>query len=129
MKPSNIKPKLIILVVYKTNEGHWRGFCSPYDITCERLTKKATKEALEESVELYKEGLEKYNYPRHLSIKQLSNPQDEAVLKMALKIIAEMEKENLLNNYDKYQEEELNYIKNRDHNLSGYYYHQSAYAV
>lgn len=129
MKPLNIRPKLVILVVYKTNEGHWRGFCSPYDVSCDRLTKKGVLESLKESVSLYEEGLKKYNYPRQLSIKQLSNPQDKAVFKMALKIIAEKEKESLLNNYYKYQEEELNYIKNSDHNLSGYYYHQSAYAV
>lgn len=126
VNPKNIRPKIVILVIYKISDGHWRGFCSPYDVSCNGATKKGVLESLKELVSLYEEGLEQYGYPRHLSIKPLSDPEDEKVLKKALQLIAETEKEKLTKDYYKYQEQECNKftIKNQEHSLSGYYYHQ-----
>ncbi len=126
MKPKNIRPKIVILVIYKTIDGDWRGFCSPYDIACNGTTKKGVLESLKSMVSLYEEGLEKYDYPRHLSIKPLSDPEDEIVFRKALKIIAETEKRKLMKDYYEYQERECNKftVRNREHSLSGYYYHQ-----
>lgn len=126
MRPKNIRPKIVILVIYKINDGHWRGFCSPYDVFCNGTTKKGVLESLKELVTLYEEGLEQYDYPRHLSIKPLSNPEDEKVLKKAIRHIAEAEKKELTKDYYRYQERECNKfsVKNREHSLSGFYYHQ-----
>lgn len=127
----NITPKIIILVSYKTQQGNWRGFCSPYDVSCNAFTKNAALESLKKLVSLYEEGLKQYGYPRHLTIKALSNSEDEKVFKKALEIIADIEKEKLMKSYYKYQEQGIDdkfEISNTDLNLSGFYYHQSAHA-
>jgi len=82
-----VRHKLIILVVYKTKEGNWRGFCSPYDVTCETKNKGVAINRLEKLVKLYEEGLEKYGYPRHLSLRYLSDGDDKKVFKIVKEII------------------------------------------
>lgn len=124
----NIKPKIIIFVIYETRDGTWRGFCSPYDVSCNASTKEAAIETLKKLVSLYEEGLKKYGYPAHLTIKPLSDPEDEKIFKKALKIIANMEKEKLVKSYYEYQEQNKFEISGRDPNLSGFYYHQAAHA-
>lgn len=87
MKKENLKglimrrvtPKILILVVYKTKNRTWRGLCSPLDVTCEAYSKKVAMRRLERLVELYKEGLKKYNYPKHLSIRSLSDKEDQMI--------------------------------------------------
>ncbi len=68
-----------ILVTYKLKTGQWRGFVFPYDITTEAETKKQAQNALEEMVEVYEEGLKKYDYPDHLKKKALSDSEDKDV--------------------------------------------------
>ncbi len=65
----------IIMIVYKTNDG-WRGFCHPYDVTCNAETQALAKERLDNLVALYEDGLKKYKNPKHLIIKKLSDEED-----------------------------------------------------
>lgn len=71
----------IILVVYKAKNGLWRGFCTPYDVTCNSDTKEGAKKQLIGLVKLYEEGLQKYRNPRHLVLKNFSNKEDEKFFK------------------------------------------------
>jgi len=80
-------PKINILVVYKTQEG-WRGFCSPFDTSCVGDTKKVTFEKLEKITEVYQEALKKYKYPKHLSLRKLSDKKDKEILETIKKDIA-----------------------------------------
>lgn len=99
----NCRPNIIVNVVYKTKEGFWRGFCSPFDVTCEANTQKKAITQLEESVKLYLDGLKKYNFPKHLSIKPLSSPKDK-------KIFDEVIVEIMEHKYEEYQQSErVNY--------------------
>lgn len=89
-------PKLIVLVVYKTKNGNWRGFCNPYNVTCEARNGKETMSLLKESVKLYEEGLKKYGYPKHLSLRLLSNKQDKTIFDKVIKIIARKLKKDFI---------------------------------
>ena len=62
--------------IYKTKNGTWRGFVTPYDITFEASTKKKVEEVLPEMVQLYEEGLKRYNNPQHLIAVPLSYEED-----------------------------------------------------
>lgn len=62
--------------VYKTPDGTWRGFVTPYDVTYEAKTRKRVEEVLPKLTKLYEEGLKKYNYPRHLTVVPLSDKDD-----------------------------------------------------
>lgn len=65
-------------MVYLTQEGKWRGFVHPYDITTEMSTKKEAVESLRAMGKLYDEMLNEYDRPEHLANKKFSNPMDEA---------------------------------------------------
>jgi hypothetical protein len=89
-----------VLVAYKSKNGSWRGFVQPYDITIEADSKGKAIESLREMVESYEEGLKKYSYPPHLSIKHLSNEEDNEVFnQLALKSISEKGKLEKANFY------------------------------
>lgn len=62
--------------IYKTKEGTWRGFVTPYNVTFEASSRKKVEEVLPEMVKLYEAGLEKYNYPSHLMKVPLSYQED-----------------------------------------------------
>lgn len=113
------RPKLIIFVVYKTKDGGWRGFCSPYDVTCEAKKKTEAMDRLERLVKLYEKGLGKYGYPKHLSIRPLSDREDKIVFeKVKKKIVSNIER-----NFLRFQAEkrkETFQIKN-PMSPSGYY--------
>jgi hypothetical protein len=81
------KNKFILYVVYKNQENEWRGFCCPYDVSCVAETKEKTFIKLKKMVSLYQEGLKKYNYPKHLSIKELSNKEDKKIFELVKKEI------------------------------------------
>ncbi|XOB42168.1 MAG: hypothetical protein ACKKMP_02275 [Candidatus Nealsonbacteria bacterium] len=112
------RPKIIILVVYKAKDGNWRGFCSPYDITCEAETRLETMKRIKKSFKLYEEGLEKYGYPKHLSLRKLSDAQDRRVFEIVKKKIFSDIQKNLL----KFQAKEKGEFRIREPmSLSGYY--------
>lgn len=99
-------PKLIVQSVYKTPEGIWRGFCSPYDVTCEAKSKQVAIKRLESLVKLYEEGLVKYSYPQHLSLRALSDKRDQVVLDNILKkIVAPKIGKAVRERYLEYQKE------------------------
>lgn len=121
-----IRPKLIILVVYKTKESNWRGFCNPYDVTCEAKNKEVAMNRLEKLVKLYEEGLEKYGYPRHLSLRYLSDEDDKKVFKIVKeiikrKIIEEMKRE-LKKDFLVEQQKKEEFKTKTPILLSGYFY-------
>lgn len=71
----------VIAVVYKSRDGNWRGFCYPYDLTCNADTKESAKKFIEDLIDVYEKNLERYNNPLHLIDKKLSESEDQAVLK------------------------------------------------
>src|ERR1035437_5197930 len=82
---NSIKPKLVVLAVYKKSSDQvWRGYCYPYDVTCNAKTLEEAKSQLESLVELYEEGLRQYNYSAHLSLKELTDEQDIKVFEKVL---------------------------------------------
>ena len=96
-------PKLTIFIFYKTKDNTYRGFCSPYDVTYESESKEETEAELKKLVALYEEGLKKYNFPKHLSVKQLSNLEDKRVFNIALEQILDDFKHKMLKKYHEYQ--------------------------
>lgn len=103
---NNCKPKILFYIVYKKKEGYWRGFCSPFDVVVEADTQKQALNLLEDAVALYWDGLKKYKFPKHLSIKPLSDPEDEKVFKKALVILSKKIAEKILKDYEDYQQSE-----------------------
>lgn len=98
-----VHPKMVFYIVYKTKNGNWRGFCSPYDVTTEAYTSEEAKKQLEDQVKLYEEGLKKYSYPEHLAIKELSDKEDQVVFKIALKEVFSDLKKKLSGKYLEFQ--------------------------
>lgn len=85
----NFRPKFVVLVAYKSKDKSWRGFCFPYDVSCNAKTKNEAFKKLDTLVRLYEEGLEKYNYPQHLSVRRLTDNEDiEIFKKVSGKIIS-----------------------------------------
>ena len=97
MKIQRAVPKFILSVVYQTKNKNWRGFCFPFDITCEAFDKETAMKKMDAMVDIYIEGLKKYNFPEHLSIKKLTNKDDRAVFKKIQPIIAKKVEEDLKN--------------------------------
>ncbi len=120
----HIPPKVIILVVYKSGTDGWRGFCAPYDVTCNASTKRKAMQTLEELVELYQDGLKKYHYPKHLSIKSLSNREDAKVFNIVREHIAEKITKKLKDRFFEFEseQEKKNTFKVNNLNLIGRYY-------
>ena len=77
----NFKPQFAVLVVYKSKEGYWSGFCAPYDVTCQAGSKEKAMKNLESLVELYEKELAEFGYPKHLSLRPLSLAEDKKVLR------------------------------------------------
>lgn len=69
-----------VSVVYKSQNGLYRGFVQPYDITYEANTHKKVLEVLNEMVLEYEEGLRKYDHPSHLLHIPLSDQEDKEKL-------------------------------------------------
>lgn len=86
---NNYPPKLVVLVVYESKDNHWRGFCVPYDVSCNAKSKIDAINKLEKLVKLYEEGLGKYNYPQHLSIRKLTDQEDSLVFEKIKGRVAE----------------------------------------
>ena len=69
-----VYPKVSLF--YKTEDGLWRGFMTPYDVSFEAKTRKKVEEVLPKLVKLYEEGLQKYKNPPHLMTVPLSDKED-----------------------------------------------------
>lgn len=93
------------MVVYKS-KGGWRGFCVPYDVSCNAKTKEEAKRRLVELVKFYEEGLNKYGNPQNLILKELSDEEDKDFFK---KIWPHISKkiESRMKSYRDYVREEL----------------------
>ncbi len=67
-----------ILVVYPSKEdGAWRGFVVPYDITFEAEDKEKVIEVLKDMTASYVDGLDQYSNPEHLSVVPLTYEPDK----------------------------------------------------
>lgn len=117
-----IVPKLTILVVYKDKNGHWRGFCSPYDVSCEGKTKQSVMNKLQALVSLYENRLKKYKYAKHLAIKPLSEPKDKEIFSFVLRKVSVDIEEKVRERFFQYQEEQAKEFKTRNPLTQGYYY-------
>lgn len=120
-----VRPKIVVLAIYKSKDGSWRGFCSPYDVSCNAPTKEEVMKRLEKLVVLYEDGLKQYNYPGHLSVKKLSDPEGQAVFNIIMREISQQISKRMEKRFLEYQKEQER--KNRfsiDNRLkpSGYYY-------
>lgn len=95
----------VVMVVYKTQDG-WRGFCVPYDVSCNAETQEEAKSRLEMLVKFYEEGLNKYNNPKSLILKELSDDEDKLLFN---KIWPHISKniESKMKSYKSYAEQEL----------------------
>lgn len=124
MKIKNyIKPKIVVLAVYKPKDGSWRGFCSPYDIVYTGTNKEIVKEKLIELVECYEDGLKKYGYPSHLSVKKLTDEEDSKLLKKEIIPHISKQLENKMNkDFIKYQKETKTKSFSLDHIFGSYHY-------
>ena len=80
-------PKIIIEAVYKSKDGTWRGFCSPFDISCTADSQEKAMKKIDELVEVYMDGLKKYGYPMNLTIKELSDEEDKIVFEQVLEYV------------------------------------------
>ena len=78
----NIIP--IVAVVYKSKDENWRGFCHPYDLSCNAYTKEEAKENIAGLIETYEESLKRHGNPKHLIEKQLSDKEDQEKFKKGL---------------------------------------------
>ena len=121
------RPNLIVMVVYKTKDSTWRGFCSPYDVSLERETRAKAIKDLRDSVKLYEEGIKKYSYPRHLSLLELSNGQDRKVFDLIRRKVASVVEEEIREKFLEYQEPKEEKVSLQNPTATGYYYHPAAY--
>ncbi len=90
---TNIIP--VVGIVYKSKDGNWRGFCYPYDVTCNADTKEEAMHILDELIATYEECLQKYNYPKHLVEKKLSDKEDQIMFKKIWPQVSEKMAEHL----------------------------------
>ncbi len=96
-------PVSSISVVYKSQQGMWRGFVVPYDVTYEGNSKKKVLEILQSMRDLYVQGLYRYNSPTHLSDVPLSDDED---IKVFNRISPELLKRTLTGNF-KFESKDL----------------------
>lgn len=96
----------VVMVVYKAPDG-WRGFCVPYDVSCNASTQEEAKSRLEMLVKFYEEGLNKYKNPRSLILKELSDDGDRMFFNKIWPNISKVI-ESRLNSYKNFVNDELN---------------------
>jgi len=100
----------VVMVVYKTQDD-WRGFCVPYDVSCNAKTQEEAKSKLEMLVKFYEEGLNKYKNPKNLILKELSDDEDKLFFNKVWPFISKdisKDTESKLKSYKNYVSEELN---------------------
>jgi hypothetical protein len=114
-------PKLIIQAVYKSQSGAWRGFCAPYDVTCEARTKNAAVKKLERLVKLYEEGLVKYSFPQHLSLKPLTDDEDKDMFEKVLSQVSGRIEKQIREDYLLFQEEKVETFRTHNPQSEVYY--------
>lgn len=103
---NSVRPRLVIMVAYKKNgQDGWRAFCAPYDVSCNAPTLKEAQSRIENLVELYEEGLKEYGFPKHLSVKPLSYPEDKKVFKLVVEEVAADMKKTIEKRFESYQTE------------------------
>jgi len=65
-----------IIVTYQSEEGLWRGFVVPFDITFEASSRDEVLSVLKDMQSSYLEGLKKYDNAPHLANVPLSHLED-----------------------------------------------------
>ncbi len=102
-KLAKMPPKMVIGVIYKSKDKTWRGFCVPFDISCTANTAKETISKLDELVEIYMDGLHKYGYPPHLTVKEISDEEDKKVFEKVLDHIVKDVANKMKKDFEKFQ--------------------------
>jgi len=74
-----------VLVVYKSNEGYWKGFVHPYGITSQATSKDKALKYLKEQIEVYRDELKKYDFPTNLIYQHLLDIEDREMFSVVLK--------------------------------------------
>lgn len=115
-------PKIIISAVYKSEEdGTWRGFTAPFDVSCTADSQKGAMKKIDKLTELYEDGLKKYGYPKHLVAKELSDEEDKKVFNIVLdSVLADMRKQ-MQSDFRKFQLDKQEHKFKHGRNLSGTY--------
>ena len=117
---SSVMPRIKVFAVYR-RKNKWRGFCSPYDVSCYAPTMKEAGERLESLVDLYEKGLAKYNYPPHLSVKNLSDPEDQNILEALIDEVTKGMRHEMKKDFAKYQLRKQERHAVRAEGASGYF--------
>ncbi len=73
-----------ILVVYKSQEGYWKGFAHPYGVTSQATSKNKALSILKGLVVDYRKELKKYNFPTHLIYQKLIDAEDSQMFDVVL---------------------------------------------
>lgn len=94
---------MIIGVVYKSKDGTWRGFCSPFDISCTAKTANGAMKKMDVLMKVYIEGLHKYGYPSRLAVKEISDEEDRKVFEKVLKYVIKDMATKMRKDFDKFQ--------------------------
>ena len=119
---NNVRPKIVILAVYKTKEGDRRGFCAPYDVSTNAPTTEEALSNLEKLVELYEEGLEQYGYPEHLAAKDLTDSEDKEVFNQIRPLIANQIQKKMREEFLEYELERQERNEFTLQGVEGYYF-------
>ncbi|MFH1162099.1 MAG: hypothetical protein V1696_02395 [Candidatus Jorgensenbacteria bacterium] len=130
LEKSPVKLIPVVYVVYKSKGGLWRGFCTPYDVTCNAESMSEAKERLDKLVELYEEGLKKYHNPRRLVFKKLSDKEDKVLFEKIVwpKISQDIQKRMLasyLNYSQSFEEKGKEESSIRGSGFNAFYTHRS----
>tara|TARA_B100000745_G_scaffold267052_1_gene192606 strand:- start:258 stop:617 length:360 start_codon:yes stop_codon:yes gene_type:complete len=67
-----------VTITYETDQGTWRGFVMPFDVTFEADTQQEVTDILKEMTDSYMEGLQEHGAPVHLSKVPLSDETDKS---------------------------------------------------
>jgi len=81
-----------LLVVYRVEKGHWKGFIHPYGETTEASTKEKAIKKLRDLADAYHEAIERYDSPRHLVSGHLDDVMDRDVFRQVVGDKSFMEK-------------------------------------
>lgn len=66
-----------VIVTYLSENGMWRGFVMPYDLTYEADSRNKVIKVLQDMISSYRTALDEYDRPSHLTDVPLSYEEDQ----------------------------------------------------
>lgn len=73
----------VVGIVYESKSGYWRGFCTPYNLTCNAASKGEAMKKLERLVSIHDEVLTEWKVPRRLVYQELTDAEDKMAFEEA----------------------------------------------